>query len=128
MRLGGLIAVVVLVLVTLVQAFPQVQGDQVSSGSNIADHMGFNRELADHAAKLDTLKSQQSAVADLPVRMARIEERLDLLSRMIYSLLVGVFMLLARELWGALRFFRSRMTNVSGGGEHNGGREHDGGW
>jgi hypothetical protein len=114
MRLGALVSVAILVLVTLVDAFPQVQADR-ASGSNVSDHMGFNRELADHAAKLDTLRTQQASLEDMPVRMARIEERLAIMSSMIYSLLVGVFGLLAKEVWGAVQMLRSRLGSAGAG-------------
>jgi len=77
--------------------------------------MGFNRELADHAAKLDTLRTQQASLEDMPVRMARIEERLAIMSSMIYSLLVGVFGLLAKEVWGAVQMLRSRLGSAGAG-------------
>ncbi len=114
MRLGGFAAITLLVLIVLVEAFPQVVE---SRSSNIEDHMTFTRELATQAAQLDTLKSQYAAVADLPVRMARIEERLDIMVRMVWALLGGMFALLGKEAWAAMKALRSRRyANGDSGG------------
>lgn len=107
MRLGILIASAVLVLVTLVSAFPQTFSTQ-NDRDNTADHMAFTRELADHSAKLDTLAKQHEAMAGLPERMVRIEERLDLMGRMIFAALAGIFALIGKEVWAGMRALRSR--------------------
>jgi hypothetical protein len=44
----------------------------------------------------------------VPERMARVEERLDNLVRMVYAILGGVFTLLLKELWGAMQAVRNR--------------------
>jgi hypothetical protein len=117
MRLGALLAVAVLVLVTLVTAFPQVveRSEPLGRSVNTQDHMDFTRELADHSAKLDALKSQHDAMVALPERMARIEERLDVIGRMVWALLGGIFALLAKEIWSGMRAIRSRKYANGGG-------------
>ena len=117
MKLGGFVAVAVLVLVTLVSAFPQVVSRDGREGrsANTEDHMSYTRELAVHSAKLDVLKSQHDEMGNLPERMARIEERLDVLGRMVYAILGGIFALLAKEIWAAMRSLRSRKFANDGG-------------
>jgi len=118
MRLGIFTAVSALVLMTLLSAFPQVITS--SDRGNTADHMAFTRELADNAAKLDALKSQHDAMAsqlsDVPIKIARIEERLDLLGRMVYAILGGIFALLAKEIWAAMQTIRSKRSANGDGG------------
>lgn len=116
MRLGALLAVAALVLVTLVAAFPQVSSP-VSEGrsANTQDHMDFTRELAEHNAKLDTLKAQHDSMVLLPERIARIEERLEVIGRMVWALLGGIFALLAKEIWSGMRNLRSRKYSNGGG-------------
>jgi hypothetical protein len=116
MKLGGFIAVALLVLVTLVCAFPQVVSHETREGrsANTDDHMDFTRQLADHSAKLDVLKSQHDATTALPERMARIEERLDVLGRMVFGILGGIFALLAKEIWAGMQSLRSRRFAAGG--------------
>lgn len=104
-------AVAALVLVTLVTAFPQVIDRPETRSVNTQDHMDFTRELAEHSAKLDSLKAQHDAMVGLPERMARIEERLDVIGRMVWALLGGIFALLAKEVWSGMRSLRSRRSN-----------------
>lgn len=100
MRLVGFLAVTVLVLAVLVSAFPQTF---TREKDNIDAHMGFTRELAEHAAKLE-------AVTGMPERMARIEERLSVLGWMVWGILAGVGALLSKELGAAVRSVRTRRT------------------
>lgn len=116
MRLGMLLAVNFLVLATLVSSFSQTfsrdepyqQPFERMVRTNTDDHMSFTRELADHSAKLDTLKSQHDAMSDVPVRMARIEERLDLLGQITWTILVGIAGLIAKEIWYGIRALRRK--------------------
>ncbi len=111
MRLAGLVAITTLVLVTLVSALPQVIATQSRDGersSNMEDHFSFTKELADHGAKLDILQRQHEAMARLPERLARVEERIDGLVKMVYAILGGVFALLLKEIWSAMRAIRGR--------------------
>jgi hypothetical protein len=121
MRLGVLLAVGCLVLVTLVSSFSQTfQGGYQPTVSDIQSntdaHIGFNRELADHSAKLDALKAQHDAMSDLPIRMARIEERLEVQGQMVWAILAGVLGLIGKEIWAALRSLRNRRPAENGGG------------
>ena len=117
MKLGGFVAVAVLVLVTLVSAFPQVvsRDERPGRSANTEDHMAYTRELAEHSAKLDVLKTQHDAMIAIPERIARIEERLDVLGRMVWSILGGIFALLTKEIWAAMRSLRSRKFADNGG-------------
>lgn len=72
------------------------------------DHMSFTRELAEQGAKIDTLQKQHDAMAAVPEKLARVEERLDIMTRMVYAILGGVFMLLVKETLVALRSIRAR--------------------
>ena len=116
MRLGMLLAVNFLVLATLVSSFSQTfsrdepyqQPFERMVRTNTDDHMSFTRELADHSAKLDTLKSQHDAMSDVPVRMARIEERLDLLGQITWTILVGIAGLIGKEIWYGIRALKVR--------------------
>ena len=109
MRLGVIAASALLVLVTLVTAFSQVMGRQESS--NIQDHMAFTRELAAHAADLNTLKTQHDKLGALPERMVRIEERLDLMGRMVWAILAGIAALLFKEAVALARSIRRLVPN-----------------
>ncbi len=128
MRLGALIAVVILVLVTLVDVFPQVirssDADAATAEGrsiNMQDHMNFTRELAAQGTQLGVLKSQHDAMAGLPERIARIEERLDTLGRMIYATLGGILSLLLKEVWTGMKSLRSRrMSNGAGRSNYDG--------
>ena len=113
MRLGGFVAVAMLVLVTLASSFSQTfQRDKTYQqpvlAGNIEDHMAFTRELADHSAKLDALKNQHDAMADLPVRMARIEERLNVMQQMVWAILAGILGLIGKEVWSGIRALSGR--------------------
>ena len=106
----------VLVLVTLVTAFPQViERPEPGRSVNTQDHMDFTRELAEHSAKLDSLKAQHDAMVGLPERMARIEERLDVIGRMVWALLGGIFALLAKEVWSGMKTLNARRAANGGG-------------
>ncbi len=118
MRLGILLAVATLVLVTLVTAFPQVAATAIDGRSaNTQDHMDFTRELAEHSAKLDTLKAQHDAMSSLPERITRIEERLDVVGKMIWAILAGIAALLSKEAVALARSIR-RLAPAS---RNNGG-------
>ena len=117
MRLGIFVGAATLVLITLLSAFPQVLAAPDMQG-NTADHMTFTRELAADAAKLDALRDQHDDMATrfstIPERIARIEERLDLLGRMVWAILGGILALLAKEIWDGMRILRNR-KNGNGG-------------
>jgi hypothetical protein len=115
MRLGILLAVAALVLVTLVTAFPQVV-DSRGRSANTDDHMEYTRELAAYGVRLDALEKQQQTLISLPERMARIETRLDTFGWMIFAVLGGVFTLLSKEVWGAVKALNSRRVANGGGG------------
>lgn len=108
-------AITILVLVTLVSAFPQVArlADTASEvrSENMQDHMTFTRELAEQGTRLDTLRAQHDAMSGLPERMARMETKLELLVVMIYAILMGVGGLLFKEVWGFLKARRPRRAN-----------------
>lgn len=118
MRLGIFVGVAALVLITLLSAFPQVV-TSADQGSNTTEHLEFTREITETATKLDALQKQHEAMATqfstVPEKIARIEERLDLLGRMVWAILGGIFALLAKEIWGAMKIIRSRRTNGNGG-------------
>ena len=107
MRLGGLLAVLILVLVTLVQALPETfQASTQEARDNTRNHMAFTGQLAAHEAELGTLERQYNSVANLPERMARIEERLELMGKMMFAVLTGILALIGKEAWFALRSLR----------------------
>jgi hypothetical protein len=98
MRLGGFVAVTILVLVVLVNAFPQTF---TREKDNIDAHMNFTAKLAEHSVKLEAMNG-------VPERMARIEERLDGLGRMVWGILAGIAALLGKEVWSEMRALRTR--------------------
>jgi len=115
MRLSILFAVTALVVLTLVAAFPQVVGPGLqsqSSADNTREHLAFARELERNSTELSNLKAEYNELRLLPERMARIEERLDLLNRMVYAVLGGILALLLKEMWLA---FRSLNRSRNGG-------------
>lgn len=115
MKLAILIGVSVLVLATMATSFPVViaaQG-QAESATNVSDHMMFTREIAEQKAKLDVVRDQYQSMTGVPERIARVEERLVILVQMVYALLVGVFGLLFKELWGAMQTLRGRGANAA---------------
>jgi hypothetical protein len=115
MRLSILFAVTALVVLTLVAAFPQVVGPGLqsqSSADNTREHLAFARELERNSTELANLKAEYNELRLLPERMARIEERLDLLNRMVYAVLGGILALLLKEMWLA---FRSLNRSRNGG-------------
>lgn len=93
MRLAALIGTAVLVLGTLLLAVPQIQE------SNTEDHMQFTREISSHQARIVALETSVAEMRSIPERMARIEERLDLMGKLLFGMLAGVFGLLFKELW-----------------------------
>ncbi len=111
MRLGALMAVTILVLVTLVSAFPQVVSTQDSARANIEDHMTFTRELAAQSVKLSNLEEQHRAMLGVPAQLAVMEERLTLYGRMILAILAAVFTLLAKEMWNTIKSVMTRSQN-----------------
>lgn len=114
MRLSIFLALVILVLATLVSALPQVYTARAAQDerSNIADHMAFTKGLAEESAKLEALKDQHNAMAGqfsvIPVKIARIEERLDMMVRMVWGILAGILGLLVKEVVLAIRSIRGR--------------------
>jgi hypothetical protein len=112
-KLAILAGVTLVVLATLATSFPiviaaQNQADDRPSSANVQDHMTFTREIAEQGTKLDLLSQQHEAMVHVPERMARVEERLDNLVRMVYAILGGVFTLLLKELWAAMQAVRNR--------------------
>lgn len=117
-KLAILAGVTILVLATLATSFPIIVAAQnrvmerFSSderSSNIADHMTFTRELAEQGTKLELLAQQHQALMGVSEKVARIEERLDNVIRMVYAILGGVAGLLFKELWGAILATRNRV-------------------
>ena len=104
MRLALLIGVTILVLVTLVWAVPQIQE------SNTSDHMQFTRDISGQEAQLGALQTSVEQMRVIPERMARIEERLDFMGRLLFALLAGVFGLLFKESWELARNLARRAT------------------
>jgi hypothetical protein len=104
-----------LVLVTLATSFPLVvaaQSRMEDRSANMEDHLIFTRELAQQGAKLETLAQQHQTMIQVPERLARVEERLDNLVKMVYATLGGVFALLLKELWVAMTALRSRRSET----------------
>lgn len=115
MKIAGLVAITTLLLITLISTFPlliSAQSRMEDRSSNIQDHFSFTKELAEHGAKLDTLQRQHEAMVKMPERMARMEERIDGLVRMVYGILGGVFTLLAKEAWNAMRAVQRRRPTL----------------
>lgn len=115
MKIAGLVAITTLLLITLISTFPlliSAQSRMEDRSSNIQDHFSFTKELAEHGAKLDTLQRQHEAMVKMPERMARMEERIDGLVRMVYGILGGVFALLAKEAWNAMRAVQRRRPTL----------------
>lgn len=119
MRLGIFVGIAVLVLITLVSAFPQVIASS-DLQTNTADHMTFTREIASAESKLDALQRQHEEMArrfgEMPEKMARIEERMDLLSRMVLASLGGILALLVKEVMALIRSVRNRRNGNDGDG------------
>jgi hypothetical protein len=118
MKLIGLALVTTIVLVTLIQLFPAVLIAQASyhtpmdDRANVDDHMAFTRQLAEHGTKLEVLSQEYGTMIRVPEQIARLEERVDNLVRMVYALLGGVFALLIKELWATMRALGSRRRGV----------------
>ena len=113
MKLTGLVAMTMLVLLSLISTFPLLITAQTrveERSANMEDHMAFTSKLAEQGEKLNTLERQHEAMARLPERMARMEERIDGLVRMVYAILGGVFTLLVKEAWNALRVVQRRRS------------------
>ena len=111
LKLASLAGVALLVLVTLATSFPllvDAQGRIEERSANMDDHMIFTRDSAQQGAEINALQDQQRAMAEVPAKLARLEERIDNQSRMIYAILGGILALLLKELWGSIQSIRAR--------------------
>lgn len=105
MKNAILIGAAAFVLMTLTSAVPQMQE------SNIADHMQFTRDSSSQEARIGGLEESVAEMRIIPERMARIEERLDLMGKLLFGLLTGIFGLLFKELWGMARALSRKIAS-----------------
>jgi hypothetical protein len=113
MRLLSAVAATVLVLVVLATTFPAAivaqRGAYLTLDDyNTRDHIEFAKELAKQGADIEALRDQSKPMTLVPERVARIEERLDNIVKIVYAILGGVGALLLKELGWLLKTIKVR--------------------